>query len=73
MAHRDLGNEQQRDTMLQDQTPVLNSLAESSPWDTFRSFLDQGYVNDRRSFEEFDALSVMNSIPDATIVSFLGD
>jgi IS5 family transposase len=27
-------------------------------------------VNDRRSFEEFVALGVMNSIPDATTVAF---
>jgi IS5 family transposase len=27
-------------------------------------------VNDRRSFEEFVGLGVMNSIPDATTVAF---
>jgi hypothetical protein len=27
-------------------------------------------VNDRRSFEEFDELGAMNSIPDATTVVF---
>ena len=27
-------------------------------------------VNDRRSFDEFEGLGVMNSIPDATTIAF---
>ena len=108
MGQRGFWDEQQRVAKLQDKKPVLRSLAESIPWESFRPLLDQGYaherksnagrkridplilfkmlvlqqlfslndeelefqVNDRRSFEEFVGLGVMNSIPDATTVAF---
>jgi IS5 family transposase len=88
--------------------PVLKSLADSIPRESFRPLLDKGYVherksnagrkridplilfkmlvlqklfnlrheelefqvNDRRSFDEFVGIGVMNSIPDATTVAF---
>jgi IS5 family transposase len=108
VGQRGFWDEQQRVAKLQDKKPVLRSLAESIPWESFRPLLDQGYaherksnagrkridplilfkmlvlqqlfnlsdeelefqVNDRRSFEEFVGLGVMNSIPDATTVAF---
>ena len=108
MGQRGFWDEQQRVTKLQDKKPVLKSLANSIPWESFRPLLDEGYeherksnagrkridplilfkmlvlqqlfnlsdeelefqVNDRRSFEEFVGLGVMNSIPDATTVAF---
>ena len=108
MDQRGFWDEQQRVTKLQDKKPVLKRLADSIPWESFRSLLDKGYeherksnadrkrieplilfkmlvlqqlfnlsdeelefqVNDRRSFEEFVGLGVMNSIPDATTVAF---
>ena len=108
VGQRGFWDEQQRVTKLQDKKPVLKSLADSIPWESFRPLLDKGYeherksnagrkridplilfkmlvlqqlfnlsdeelefqVNDRRSFEEFVGLGVMNSIPDATTVTF---
>jgi hypothetical protein len=108
VGQRGFWDEQQRVTKLQDKKPVLKSLANSIPWESFRPLLDEGYVherksnagrkridplilfkmlvlqqlfnlsdeelefqvNDRRSFEEFVGLGVMNSIPDATTVAF---
>ena len=107
VGQRGFWDEQQRVTKLQDKKPVLKSLANSIPWESFRPLLDEGYVherksnagrkridplilfkmlvlqqlfnlsdeelefqvNDRRSFEEFVGLGVMNSIPDATTVA----
>jgi IS5 family transposase len=108
VGQRGFWDEQQRVTKLQDKKPVLKSLADSIPWESFRPLLDKGYeherksnagrkridplilfkmlvlqqlfnlsdeelefqVNDRRSFEEFVGLGVMNNIPDATTVAF---
>jgi IS5 family transposase len=108
VGQRGFWDEQQRVTKLQAKKPVLKSLANSIPWESFRPLLDKGYeqerksnagrkridplilfkmlvlqqlfnlsdeelefqVNDRRSFEEFVGLGVMNSIPDATTVAF---
>jgi transposase len=108
VGQRGFWDEQQRVTKLQDKKPVLKSLADSIPWESFRALLDKGYeherksnagrkridplilfkmlvlqqlfnlsdeelefqVNDRRSFEEFVGLGVMNNIPDATTVAF---
>ena len=108
MSQRGFWDEHQRVAKLQDKKPVLKSLADSIPWESFRPLLDKGYeherksnagrkridplilfkmlvlqqlfnlsdeelefqVNDRRSFEEFVGLGVMNSIPDATTVAF---
>ena len=107
VGQRGFLDEQQRITKLQDKKPVLKSLADSIPWESFRSLLDKGYeherksnagrktidplilfkmldlqqlfylsdeklefqLNDRRSFEEFVGLRVMNNIPDATTVA----
>ncbi len=100
MGQRGFWDEQQRVRKLQDKKPVLKSLADSIPWESFRPLLDKGYVqelknnagrkridplvlfkmlvlqqlfnlsdeelqfqvNDRRSFEEFVGLGVMNSM-----------
>jgi IS5 family transposase len=108
MGQRGFWDEQQRVAKLKEKKPVLKRLAESIPWESFRSLLEAGYtqdrksnagrkridplilfkmlvlqqlfnlsdeeiefqVNDRRSFEEFVGLGVMNTIPDATTVAF---
>jgi transposase len=108
LEQRGFWNEQNRVAKLQKKKPVFMRLSEAIPWDLFRSLLEKGYtqdrksnagrkridplilfkmlilqqlfnlsdeevdfqVNDRRSFEEFVALGVMNSIPDATTVAF---
>jgi transposase len=108
LGQRGFWNEQNRVAKLQKKKPVFMRLSEAIPWDLFRSLLEKGYtqdrksnagrkridplilfkmlilqqlfnlsdeevdfqVNDRRSFEEFVALGVMNSIPDATTVAF---
>lgn len=108
VGQRGFWDEQQRVAKLQDKKPVLKRLTESIPWESFRSLLERGYmqerksnagrkridplilfkmlvlqqlfnlsdeelefqVNDRRSFEEFVGLGVMNSIPDATTIAF---
>ena len=108
MGQRGFWDEQERIAKLQEKKPALRLLAETIPWESFRSLLDRGYaqerksqagrkridplvlfkmlvlqqlfnlsdeeleiqVNDRRSFEEFVGLGVMNSIPDATTVAF---
>ncbi len=87
---------------------MLATLSEAIPWEAFRSLIEQGYsderrsnagckrtdpiilfmmlvlqqllnpsdeelksqVNDRRSFEDFVGLGVMNTIPDATTIAF---
>jgi hypothetical protein len=108
VGQRGFWDEQQRVTKLKEKKPVLQRLAESIPWQSFRPLLDKGYVqerksnagrkridplilfkmlvlqqlfnlsdeelefqvNNRRSFEEFVGLGVMNNIPDATTVAF---
>lgn len=108
MGQRGFWDEQKRVSMLQRKKPTLKALAEAIPWESFRSLLEKGYseerksnagrkridplilfkmlvlqqlfnlsdeelefqVNDRRSFEEFVGLGVMNDIPDATTVAF---
>lgn len=108
VGQRGFWDEQQRVAKLKEKKPVLQQLAESIPWESFRSPLEKGYtqerksnagrkridplilfkmlvlqqlfnlsdeelefqVNDRRSFEEFVGLGVMNNIPDATTVAF---
>ena len=62
--------------MLKDKKPVLKNLAYSIPWESISPLLGQidaeleFQVNDRRSFEEFLGLAVMDSIPDATTGAF---
>jgi len=108
MGQRGFWDEEKRIQKLRHKKPVLTTLSESIPWESFRSLLEQGYtherksnagrkridplilfkmlvlqqlfnlsdeelefqVNDRRSFEEFIGIGVMNSIPDATTVAF---
>jgi len=108
VGQRGFWDEQERIARLKEKKPALRLLAETIPWKSFRSLLDIGYaqerksqagrkridplvlfkmlvlqqlfnlsdeelefqVNDRRSFEEFVGLGVMNSIPDATTVAF---
>jgi IS5 family transposase len=108
VGQRGFWDEQERIARLKEKKPALRLLAETIPWESFRSLLDIGYaqerksqagrkridplvlfkmlvlqqlfnlsdeelefqVNDRRSFEEFVGLGVMNSIPDATTVAF---
>ena len=76
MAQRGFWHEQQRVAMLKDKKPVPKSLADSIPWESISPLLGQidaeleCQVNDRRSFEEFVGLAVMDSIPDATTGAF---
>lgn len=42
-------DEKQRVTKLQGKESVLNSLADSIPWETFRPLLDKGYVQERKT------------------------
>lgn len=107
MGKRGFWDEEKRIQRIQHKKPVLTTLSESIPWESFRPLLERGYaqerksnagrkridplilfkmlvlqqlfnlsdeqlefqVNDRRSFEEFIGLGVMNSIPDATTVA----
>jgi IS5 family transposase len=108
MGQRGFWDEEKRIEKLRRKKPALTTLSETIPWESFRTLLEQGYiderksnagrkridllilfkmvvlqqlfnlsdeelefqVNDRRSFEEFIGLGVMNSIPDATTVAF---
>ena len=108
MGQKGFWDEQERVSKLKNKKPVLTCLSESIPWEAFRSLLEKGYcqerksnagrkridplilfkmlvlqqlfnlsdeqvefqVNDRRSFEEFVGLGVMNDIPNATTVAF---
>ena len=108
MGQKGFWDEQERVSKLKNKKPVLTCLSESIPWEAFRSLLEKGYsqerksnagrkrinplilfkmlvlqqlfnqsddevefqVNDRRSFEEFVGLGVMNDIPDAITVAF---
>ena len=42
-------DEQQRVTKLQDKKPVLKSLVDSIPWESFRPLLDKDYEHERKS------------------------
>ena len=42
-------DDQQRVTKLQEKKPVLKSLADSIPWESFRPLLDKGYEHERKS------------------------
>jgi len=46
---RGFWDEQRRVTKLQDKKPVLKSLADSIPWESFRPLLDKGYEHERKS------------------------
>ena len=52
VGQRGLCDIEQRVTKLQDIMPVLKRLADSIPWESFRPFLDQGYVQERKSNAE---------------------
>ena len=66
----------ERVSKLKNKKPLLTCLSESIAWEAFRPLLDKGYsqegrsndeeleskVNDRRTFEEFVGLGVMNDI-----------
>ena len=62
--------------MLKDKKPVPKSLAYSIPWESISPLLGQidaeleFLLNDRRCFEEFVGLAVMDTIPDATTGAF---
>jgi hypothetical protein len=49
MGQRGFWDEKQRVAKLQEKKPVLQRLTESIPWELFRSLLDKGYSQERKS------------------------
>ncbi len=49
MGQRGFWDEQQRIASLQEKQPTLRLLADSIPWESFRSLLDRGYEQERKS------------------------
>ena len=49
VGQRGFWDEEQRVSKLQGNKPVLKCLADSIPWESFRSLLDKGYEHERKS------------------------
>jgi len=49
MGQRGFWDEQERVAKLQEKKPVLIRFTESIPWELFRSLLDKGYSQERKS------------------------
>ena len=49
MGQRGFWDEHQRVAKLQDKKPVLKSLADSIPWESFRPLLDKVYADEHKS------------------------
>ena len=49
MGQRGFWDEEKRAEKLRRKKPVLTTLSESIPWESFRSLLEQGYTHERKS------------------------